>query len=104
YLHDVPLERIEPFIDWTPFFATWEMRGKYPEILAEPRAKELYDDARKLLAEIVESRLLKARGAYGFWPAASDGDDIELYTDDSRRELAGRLHTLRQQHETNTKQ
>jgi 5-methyltetrahydrofolate--homocysteine methyltransferase len=101
---DYPLEKIEPFIDWTPFFTTWEIRGKYPGILAEPRAKELYDDARKLLAEIIEKRLLKARGVYGFWPANSTGDDIELYRDDSRREVIARIHTLRQQQETNTRQ
>jgi 5-methyltetrahydrofolate--homocysteine methyltransferase len=89
---DVPLERIEPFIDWTPFFQTWELRGRYPDILKEPRAKELYDDARKLLAEIIEKRLLKARAAYGFWRATSVSDDIEL-------EGGLKIHTLRQQQE-----
>ena len=103
-LEDVPLERIEPFIDWTPFFATWEMRGRFPRILDEPRAKELYDDARKLLAEIVEKRLLKARAIYGFWPANAVGDDVEVYADESRREVLARLHTLRQQQQTNTGQ
>ncbi|HEV8660585.1 MAG TPA: methionine synthase, partial [Thermoanaerobaculia bacterium] len=89
---DVPLERIEPFIDWTPFFQTWELRGRYPDILKEPRAKELYDDARKLLAEIIEKRLLKARAAFGFWRANAVGDDIEL-------EGGVKIHTLRQQQE-----
>ncbi|HEX7154704.1 MAG TPA: methionine synthase [Thermoanaerobaculia bacterium] len=103
-LEDVPLERIEPFIDWTPFFQTWELRGRYPQILEEPRAKELYDDARKLLAEIIEKRLLKARAVYGFWPANSAGDDIELYSDESRRNVIARFHTLRQQQETASKQ
>jgi 5-methyltetrahydrofolate--homocysteine methyltransferase len=102
-LDDVPLERIEPFIDWNPFFQAWELRGRFPQILDEPRARELYDDARKLLAEIIEKRLLRARAAYGFWPANAAGDDIELYEDESRRDVIATLHTLRQQQETNTK-
>jgi 5-methyltetrahydrofolate--homocysteine methyltransferase len=103
-LEDVPLERIEPFIDWNPFFSAWELRGRFPQILDEPRAKELYDDARKLLAEIIDNRLLHARAVYGFWPANAVGDDIEVYSDESRREVIARLHTLRQQQETNTGQ
>ena len=95
-LNDISLAEIEPLIDWTPFFQTWEMRGRYPDILKEPRAKELYDDARKLLAEIIEKRLLKARAAYGFWRANTVGDDIELY--DDARHIAT-IHTLRQQQE-----
>jgi 5-methyltetrahydrofolate--homocysteine methyltransferase len=100
-LDDVPLERIEPFIDWNPFFQAWELRGRYPQILDEPRAKELYDDARKLLAEIIDKRLLHARAVYGFWPANSSGDDIELY-DEEHHPLA-KIHTLRQQQETASK-
>jgi 5-methyltetrahydrofolate--homocysteine methyltransferase len=96
-LDEVALERIEPFIDWNPFFQAWEMRGRYPQILDEPRARELYDDARKLLAEIIEKRLLKARAVYGFWRAQAKGDDIEL--PDERRVI----HTLRQQQETTTR-
>jgi 5-methyltetrahydrofolate--homocysteine methyltransferase len=107
-LDDVPLEKLEPFIDWSPFFATWELKGRFPQIFDDPnvgpRARELYDDARKLLAEIIEKRLLRARAAYGFFPANSVGDDIELYTDDSRKSVRTVLHTLRQQQETNTKQ
>jgi 5-methyltetrahydrofolate--homocysteine methyltransferase len=95
-LEDVPLAEIEPFIDWTPFFATWELRGQYPKILEEPRAKELYDDARRLLAEIIEKRLLQARAVYGFWPAHAEGDDIRLD--------GAVIHTLRQQQETNTRE
>jgi 5-methyltetrahydrofolate--homocysteine methyltransferase len=98
-LEDVPLTRIEPFIDWTPFFHTWEMRGQFPSILDEPRARELYEDARKLLAEIIEKRLLKAKAAYGFWPANAVADDIELYRDETRHERVAVLHTLRQQQE-----
>ncbi|MCU1245965.1 MAG: methionine synthase [Acidobacteria bacterium] len=100
---DFPLDRIEPFIDWNPFFSTWELRGRYPEILNEPRARELYDDARKLLREIVDKRLLHARAAHGFWPANSVGDDVELYADDSRTRVIARVHTLRQQQETASK-
>ncbi len=99
-LEDVPLERIEPFIDWTPFFQTWELRGRFPQILDEPRAKELYDDARRLLAEIIDKRLIHARAAYGFWAANSSGDDIELYEGNETKAV---IHTLRQQQETTTK-
>ena len=99
---DFPLDRIEPFIDWTPFFQTWELRGRFPEILNEPRAKELYDDARKLLAEIISKRLVTGRAAYGFWPANAIGDDIELYADEARHRALARIHTLRQQQETTT--
>jgi 5-methyltetrahydrofolate--homocysteine methyltransferase len=95
-LEDVPLAELEPYIDWAPFFQTWEMRGRYPQILEEPRAKELYDDARKLLHEIIEKRLLKARAVYGIWPAQRDGDDIVV--------AGGTFHTLRQQQETTTGQ
>jgi 5-methyltetrahydrofolate--homocysteine methyltransferase len=95
-LENVPLQSIEPFIDWTPFFQAWELRGRYPQILAEPRAKELFDDARKLLAEIIDKRLLQARAVYGFWRARAAGDDIEL-PDEHRA-----FHTLRQQQETTT--
>jgi 5-methyltetrahydrofolate--homocysteine methyltransferase len=93
-LEDVPLAEIEPYIDWAPFFQTWEIRGRYPQILEEPRAKELLDDARKLLAEIIGKRLLKARAVYAVWPAHREGDDIVV--------PGGRFHTLRQQQETTT--
>jgi 5-methyltetrahydrofolate--homocysteine methyltransferase len=99
---DFPLDRIEPFIDWTPFFQAWELRGRYPQILAEPRAKELFDDAGKLLREIITKRLLTARAVYGFWPANAVGDDVELYGDELRRNAIARIHTLRQQQETTT--
>jgi 5-methyltetrahydrofolate--homocysteine methyltransferase len=89
-----PLADLEPLIDWTAFFQTWELRGHYPQILDEPRAKELYDDARKLLHEIIEKRLLKARAVYGIWPAQRDGDDVIV--------PGATFHTLRQQQETNT--
>jgi len=88
---DVPLEEIEPFIDWAPFYSTWEIRQK-----DDPRAKELYDDARKLLAEIIEKRLLRATAAFGLWRARANGDDIQLV------DAGATLHTLRQQQETNS--
>ena len=99
---DFPLDRIEPLIDWTPFFQAWELKGRYPGILGEPRAKELYDDARKLLDEIITKRLLVARAVYGFWPANAAGDDVELYADELRRNAIARVHTLRQQQQTTT--
>jgi 5-methyltetrahydrofolate--homocysteine methyltransferase len=101
-LDDVPLEEIAPFIDWNPFFQTWELRGRYPQILEDARAKELHDDALELLHEIIEKRLLKARAVYGLWPANRDGDDLIVYRDESRRDILARLHTLRQQQETTT--
>ncbi|WP_183562485.1 methionine synthase [Mucilaginibacter sp. SP1R1] len=98
-----PLEELVPYIDWTPFFHTWELRGSYPKIFADKfvgdEAKKLYDDARELLTKIVDQKLLKANGVIGFWPANSVGDDIELYTDESRTQLLSRIHTLRQQGE-----
>ena len=90
-LDDFPLERIEPFIDWTPFFTAWELRGRFPQILDEPRAKELFDDGQRLLREIIDNRLLSARAVYGFWPANSVGDDIELYADESRSDVIAAL-------------
>src|SRR5262249_33234148 len=96
-----PLEEIVPYIDWTPFFHAWELRGRYPEILEDEtvgeRARELLDDARRLLDRLVRERLLTARGVYGFFPANSVGDDIEVYTDESRTRVLTTFHTLRQQ-------
>jgi len=97
----VPLDELVPLIDWTPFFHAWELKGAYPALLEDarvgPRAKELFDDAQKLLAEIVEQRLLTARGVAGFFPASSVGDDIEVYADASRSRLLATFCTLRQQ-------
>ena len=72
------LETLIRYIDWQFFFHAWELKGKFPGILEEPAARELWDDAQALLAEIVDGKLLQARGAYGFWQASSDGDDIVL--------------------------
>ncbi|HEX7705568.1 MAG TPA: methionine synthase [Thermoanaerobaculia bacterium] len=101
-MENIPLTEIVPFIDWAPFFSTWELKGRYPQILDEPRAKELFDDAQKLLAEIVENQLLQANAVYGLWPANRSGDDVIIFRDDSRREVAATFHTLRQQQETTT--
>jgi 5-methyltetrahydrofolate--homocysteine methyltransferase len=98
-----PLAELVPCIDWSPFFATWELRGTYPRIFENPswgaRARELFQDAQALLERIVREERLTARGVYGFFPAASTGDDIELYADESRGGLRATLRTLRQQAE-----
>ncbi len=86
-----------PFIDWSPFFHTWELRGRYPAILEQPEAKKLFEDAQELLQQIVSRNLLAARGVYGFFPANAVGDDVELYTDDSRTQVLTTFHFLRQQ-------
>jgi 5-methyltetrahydrofolate--homocysteine methyltransferase len=100
-LDDFPLDQLLGYIDWSPFFMAWELKGKFPAILDDPKvgeaARELYENARKLLDEIVHNRWLQARAVYGFWPAASDGDDIVLFRDDSRDRELTRFHTLRQQ-------
>ncbi|MDX1952462.1 MAG: methionine synthase [Verrucomicrobiota bacterium] len=100
-LEDFPLEQIAAFIDWSPFFHTWELRGRYPSIFDDaevgPKARELFDDAKKLLNLIIDQKLFSARAVYGFFPANSVGDDIEIYTDESRSELLTKFHTLRQQ-------
>jgi 5-methyltetrahydrofolate--homocysteine methyltransferase len=102
-LHDVPLETLLPFVDWSPFFHAWEMRGRYPQILEDAvlgdRARDLFADAQALLSRIVKSRLLTARGVYGFFPAASVGDDIAIFADGERAKRLATLHTLRQQME-----
>jgi 5-methyltetrahydrofolate--homocysteine methyltransferase len=105
-LDDYPLEELVPYIDWSPFFIAWELHGKYPAIFEDPnvgeRARELYDDARALLDRIVREKLLKARGVYGLFPANSVGDDIELYTDETRTQVLTTFHQLRQQSEKST--
>jgi 5-methyltetrahydrofolate--homocysteine methyltransferase len=99
--HRITLETLVPYIDWSPFFHTWELRGRYPAILQDPvigeQASELFADAQKLLQRIVSERLLAARGVYALWPANSIADDVEIYTDDSRDERLATFHFLRQQ-------
>jgi 5-methyltetrahydrofolate--homocysteine methyltransferase len=99
---DFPLEQIRKCIDWTPFFQTWELKGKYPKIFEEPEvgkeAKKLFDDAQALLDWIIKDRTLKAQAVIGFYPANSIGhDDIELYADEERERPTAVIHTLRQQ-------
>jgi 5-methyltetrahydrofolate--homocysteine methyltransferase len=93
----ISLEELLPFIDWSPFFHTWEMRGRYPAILENVEARKLFEDAQSLLQRIVAKQLLTARAVYGFFPANSVGDDVELYTDNSRTKVLATLHFLRQQ-------
>mmetsp|Transcript_19959 Transcript_19959/g.56091 ORF Transcript_19959/g.56091 Transcript_19959/m.56091 type:complete len:1249 (+) Transcript_19959:72-3818(+) len=107
-----PLESLVDYIDWIPFFATWQLRGRYPnrrfpQIFKDERvgaeARKLYDDAQGMLRDILKKKLLQARGVIGFWPAASTGEDIELYADERRDATAATLFCLRQQEEKETK-
>jgi len=95
------LKELTQYIDWSPFFATWELNGRFPAILDDnkvgPEARRLYADAQQLLERIVEERWLTANAVVGFWPANALGDDIELYTDETRTQRLTVLHTLRQQ-------
>jgi 5-methyltetrahydrofolate--homocysteine methyltransferase len=97
----VKIEDLVACIDWSPFFHTWELRGRYPAILQHEKhgaqARELFADAQKLLEQIVNEKLLAARGVYGFFPASSDGDDVVLYTDESRNDVLTTFRFLRQQ-------
>jgi 5-methyltetrahydrofolate--homocysteine methyltransferase len=101
-LKNFPLETLRKNIDWTPFFSTWEMKGKYPEILNNEKtgteAKKLFEDANKLLDEIIKNKSLTASGVFGLFPANSIGhDDIEVYSDDTRKGVKRVLHTIRTQ-------
>jgi 5-methyltetrahydrofolate--homocysteine methyltransferase len=100
-LKDIPLGEIVPYIDWSPFFMAWELKGKYPEIFADPHvgkeARDLFDKAQGLLQNLVREKSLAAHGVYGFFPANADGDDIVLFTDDTRSAELARFPTLRQQ-------
>jgi 5-methyltetrahydrofolate--homocysteine methyltransferase len=103
-LSDFPLAELVPYIDWSPFFHTWEIRGRYPDLLDDPvrgpAARELFANAQELLREIVDKNLLKAQAVYGFYPANSQGDDIIVYSDASRSGELTRFPTLRQQKES----
>jgi 5-methyltetrahydrofolate--homocysteine methyltransferase len=95
------LSELARHIDWTPFFQAWELKGAFPRILKDDKygeaARHLYEDARNMLRQLVEEKWLTANGVVGFWPANSVGDDIELYTDDTRTKRLATLHALRQQ-------
>ncbi|WP_052743951.1 methionine synthase [Candidatus Filomicrobium marinum] len=96
-----PLADLVPYIDWSPFFSTWELRGRYPAILDDntvgPEARKLFADAEELLNRIVEGKWLTANAVVGFWPANAVGDDILLFDDDDRKNVRATAHTLRQQ-------
>jgi 5-methyltetrahydrofolate--homocysteine methyltransferase len=101
---DYPLADLVERIDWTPFFRSWELAGKYPRILEDEvvgeHATNLFRDAKAMLTKIVDEKWLKARAVFGFFPANSvNDDDIEIYTDDNRNEVLMTLHSLRQQTE-----
>ncbi len=100
-VEEIAVDEIVPYIDWTPFFNVWELRGVYPAILDDAKvgetARELFDNASALLDQIVEQRLLTPKAAYGFWAANADGDDIVVYEDALRERELARFHTLRQQ-------
>jgi 5-methyltetrahydrofolate--homocysteine methyltransferase len=100
-LHDFPLEVLRDFIDWSPFFHTWGLKGTYPRILENEKygaqAGQLFTEANAMLDMIIEKKLLTARGVYGFFPANAVGDDVELYTDTTRTKVRARFHFLRQQ-------
>ena len=98
---DFPLEKMKERIDWTPFFLTWELKGKYPRIFDDPtygnEAKKLFDDANKLLEEVIKNKWLTAKAVIGLYPANSVGDDVELYVNEKRNEVLKTFHMLRQQ-------
>jgi 5-methyltetrahydrofolate--homocysteine methyltransferase len=102
-LKDYDIGELRQYIDWQPFFNAWEMKGKFPDILNNPQtgetARKLYDDAQVMLDQIVEEKWLTANAVFGFFPANTVDDDIEVYTDESRSTVLETLRTLRQQGE-----
>ena len=98
---DFPLKDLEDFIDWSPFFHAWELRGRYPKIFEDPvvgvEARKLFADAQGLLKSILGGKRIRARGVMAFFPAQSEGDDILLYEDERRKKIKARIHCLRQQ-------
>ena len=98
---EIPLAELVEYFDWSPFFAAWEMRGRYPGLLSDPeigaQATELHKDALKVLETIVREKKFRVRGVCGFWPANRVGDDVELYADAERSSVIGKFHMLRQQ-------
>jgi 5-methyltetrahydrofolate--homocysteine methyltransferase len=100
-LDNFPLAELRPFIDWTPFFHTWGLKGIYPRILNHAEqgthAQQIFDDGNALLDVMIDKKAICARGVYGFFAANSDGDDIQLYTDTTRQDVLTRFHCLRQQ-------
>jgi 5-methyltetrahydrofolate--homocysteine methyltransferase len=99
---DVPIATLREYIDWTPLFHTWELKGVYPKILEHERygeqARQIFAEANELLDQIIAKKQLTARGVYGLFPANATGDDVELYKDATRADVLERFHFLRQQH------
>ncbi len=102
-LNAYPLEKLVPYIDWSPFFQTWDLWGKFPQILNDAvvgeAAREVYENAQKMLKQIVSEKWFTANGVFGFWPANAAGDDIPLYADESRKKVVATFRNLRQQNE-----
>ena len=100
-LKDYPLSELRDFIDWTPFFATWELKGRYPAILENDRygeaARDLFRDANAMLDTMIAEKWVKANAVYGFWPAGQTGDDVAVFADETRDEQTATFHGLRQQ-------
>jgi 5-methyltetrahydrofolate--homocysteine methyltransferase len=100
-LTDYPLSNLRDFIDWTPFFATWELKGRYPAILENDRygeaARDLFKDAKLMLDQMIAEKWVSANAIFGFWPAEQNGDDVRVFTDETRRETKANFHGLRQQ-------
>ncbi|MET3897153.1 5-methyltetrahydrofolate--homocysteine methyltransferase [Devosia sp. UYZn731] len=98
---DFSLEELAKYIDWTPFFQTWELKGRYPAILQDEKqgeaARQLFADAQAMLKLVIDEKWFEPRGVVGFWPANAVGDDIRLFTDETRKEELATLFTLRQQ-------
>ena len=105
-LVNYPVEKLVERIDWTPFFATWQLSGIYPDILEDAvvgvEARRLWEDAQKMLKRIIEGRWLQANAVFGFWPAHRVGDDVELYADESRAQVVHTFRFLRQQMKKST--
>lgn len=100
-LKDYPLSNLAAYIDWTPFFHSWEMKGSYPKIFNDPErgqeAKKLFDDAQQMLKQIVSEKWIHAHAVLGLFPANAEGDDVNVYADEKRKEVKAVFHTLRQQ-------
>ena len=106
-LTDYPLGELRDFIDWTPFFATWELKGRYPAILQNERfgeaARDLFEDANAMLDQMISEKWVSANAVFGFWPAERSGDDVHVFTDEKRSETLAHFHGLRQQISKGTK-
>jgi 5-methyltetrahydrofolate--homocysteine methyltransferase len=102
-LKNYPLEKLVPFIDWAPFFQTWDLAGKYPDILQDPvvgeAARNVLKEGQAMLDRVVKGRWITASGVFGLWPANAVGDDIEIYADDKRERVLMTWHNLRQQNQ-----